>query len=121
MAAKVAALTLLVMGMAQGSAVVWTKPGELRVAVVDRDQGPIPGVTVELVSVANERSLRTVISDPKGRAGFSGVGPGEYVLRFQLSGFATCSIGPITMRAETEENPRLPEFVVMMNPIMWVG
>lgn len=121
MAARVAGLALLLMGMAYQPTVVWTEPGELRVVVVDREGVPMPGVVVELFSVPDGGSHRAAVSNPKGRAGFGDVGPGEYILRFQLSGFAPCSIGPITMRSVETENPQLPEFVVTMNPIMWVG
>ena len=44
---------------------------------------------------------------------------GDYVLTFEIAGFATCSIGPIKMRARESESPELPEFVVMMNPVRW--
>ena len=76
---------------------------------------------MELVATADGSPHRTMTSDPKGRAAFGGVSPGAYILKFQLSGFAPSSIGPITMRAEEQENPKLPEFVVMMNPVRWVG
>jgi hypothetical protein len=121
MMVRVAALALLIMGMSSGSAIVWTKPGELRVVVVDRDGKPIPGVTVGLKATADGLPHRAMISDPKGRAAFGGVSPGAYILTFELSGFAPSSIGPITMRAEERENPQLPEFVVMMNPVRWAG
>ena len=116
MVARVAALALLIMGMSPGSPIVWTNPGEIRVVVVDRDGLPVVGVTVELTAVSGP-SRRIVVSDPKGRASFDGVKAGDYVLKFELSGFATCSIGPITMRADRDENPELPEFLVMLNPI----
>jgi hypothetical protein len=116
MVARVAALALLIMGMSPGSPIVWTNPGEIRVVVVDRDGLPVVGVTVELAAVAGP-SRRIVVTDPKGRGSFDGVKAGDYVLRFELSGFATCSIGPITMRADRGENPELPEFLVMLNPI----
>jgi hypothetical protein len=116
MVARVAVLALLIMGMSPSLPIVWTNPGEIRVVIVDRDNLPIVGVTVELTAIAGP-SRRIVVSDPKGRAGFDGVRAGDYVLKFELSGLATCSIGPITMRADRGENPALPEFLVMMNPI----
>ena len=119
MVAKVTVLALLIMGMSPSSPVVWTKPGEIRVVVVDRDGQPISGVTVELSATALGSARRTMISDPKGGAGFGGVSAGDYMLTFQLSGFAPCSIGPITMRADKAGSPELPEFLVMMNAIRW--
>ena len=119
MVTKVAVFALLIMGVSPSSPVVWTKPGEIRVVVVDRDRLPIPGVTVELSATVPGSAPRTMISDPKGRAGFDGVSAGDYMLTFQLSGFAPCSIGPITMRADKAGSPELPEFLVMMNQIRW--
>ena len=121
MVARVAAMALLIMGMSSGSAIVWTKPGELRMVVVDRDGKPIPGVSVELKATTDGSPHRTMISDTKGRAAFGGVSPGAYILTFELSGFAPSSIGPITMRGEERENPQLPEFLVTMNPVRWAG
>ena len=115
--AQVAGLALLVLGMAKPSEVVWLKPGELRATAVERDGTPIPGVTVELMTGEAGRAQRVAITDPKGNAGFDQVASGEYVLKFQLSGSATCSIGPFAMRATANENPELPAFVVLMNPV----
>ena len=109
---------LLLTGMAKKGEIVWSKPGEIRLVVVDRESVPIPGTTVTLSKVGNDQSQAVVISDKVGRASFSGVLPGDYVLRFELSGFVTCSLGPFRMRSTSEEDPVLPEFVVMMNPIL---
>src|SRR6476659_6436892 len=46
--AQVVLAAVLLMGMSRGPGIVWTKPGDLRVVVVDRDSVPIPGVTVTL-------------------------------------------------------------------------
>jgi hypothetical protein len=113
----VAVAALLLTGMAKKGEIVWSKPGEIRLVVVDRESVPIPGVAVTLSKVGDDQSQAIVISDKGGRASFSRVVPGEYVLRFELSGFARCSLGPFRMRSTSEEDPVLPEFVVMMNPI----
>ena len=96
--------------------VVWLDPGEVRVVVVGRDAMPLPGVTVYLIREPAHESQRIMVTDPKGRAGFAGVAAGDYSIRFELSGFVSCSIGPVRMRASRDQNPQLPEFVVMMNP-----
>ena len=115
--AQVAGLALLLLGMAQSSEIVWLKPGQLRATVIQRDGTPVPGVAVELNGGEAGSAQRVAITDPKGHAGFDDVPAGEYTLTFQLSGFATCSIGPFTMRRIASENPELPAFVVMMNPV----
>ena len=116
MVARVAVLALLIMGMSPGSPIVWPNPGEIRVVVIDRDGLPIVGVTVELTATTGT-PRRIMVTDPKGRAGFDGVKAGDYILRFTLSGFANCSIGPVTMRADRDGSVELPEFLVMMNPV----
>jgi len=100
---------------------VWTAPGEIRVVVVDRDSAALPGVTVTLLAGPHQEAERVAVTDSKGRVRFSEVPVGEYTLRLQISGAAECSIGPFTMRAGPHDNPWLPEFRVVMNPIMWVG
>jgi hypothetical protein len=115
--ATVAALAFLILGMAGGSTVVWTKPGELHARVIDRDGQPVSGVTVTLRTP--ERVLDTKISDSKGRVEFVGLNAGDYTLGFEISGFASSSIGPVRLRARPAENPELPEFVVMLNPVRW--
>jgi len=115
--ARVALAAVLLMGMSRGPAIIWTKPGDLRVVVVDRDSVPIPGVTVTLSPAAQ----KPLVTDSRGRVEFTGLGGGSYSLTFELSGFARTTLGPVEMRSSAQENPRLPEFLVVMNPIMWVG
>jgi hypothetical protein len=117
---KAAFLALAILAMSD-SPVVWTAPGEIRVVVVDRDAAALPGVAVTLLAGSRQEPERVTITDSKGHASFSDVPVGEYTLRFQISGAAECSIGPFTMRAGPHDNPWLPEFRVVMNPIRWVG
>jgi Carboxypeptidase regulatory-like domain len=105
------------MGLSRGPDVVWTKPGELRVVVVDRDSVPVRGVTVTLHPAAQ----KPAVTDGRGRVEFTGLPGGEYSLIFELSGFARTTLGPVKMRRLQDENPHLPEFVVIMNPVMWVN
>jgi hypothetical protein len=113
--AKAVAVALLMLGMSGDTPVAWTKPGELRAVVVDRSGQPIPGVTATLRS--GTEAIRTEVTDTKGSVAFVGLSPRDYTLTFEIAGFATSSIGPVRMRARESENPELPEFVVMMNPI----
>jgi hypothetical protein len=84
---------------------------------VDRDSDPLPGVSVTLTR-AGRQSGSTCLTGPQGRVRFWKVKPGDYVIRFELSGFAAASIGPVTVTESTAENPRLPEFLVLLNPVM---
>ena len=76
---RVAVLALLIMGMSPVHQSCGRIRAQIRVVVVDRDDLPIVGVTVELTAVAGS-SRRIVVSDPKGRARFlTGVTAGDYV------------------------------------------
>jgi hypothetical protein len=117
---KVALLAVALLAMS-GPSTVWTEPGEIRVVVMEPDSTALPGVAVTLLAGSKQEAERIAITDSNGRVKFSDVPVGEYTLRFQLSGFAECSIGPFTMRARREDNPWLPQFRLIMNPIMWAG
>ena len=111
-----AAIVIALVGAVTTSEMKWTKPGEIKIVVVDRDSEAVPGATVVL-SDSDGGHQRPVITDANGRAGFSGVSRGDYLVKVDLSGFATYTIGPFRMRADSSENPELPEFVVMLNPL----
>src|SRR6185295_13032686 len=116
----VAGLALVASAVSPADEIVWTPPGALRFVVVDRDMRPVAGVPVTATAVATGGPAEAMtITDAKGRAGFSGLSPREYVIRFDLSGFAPASIGPVRVKSSPEENPRLPEFLVVLNPILW--
>jgi hypothetical protein len=118
---SIAGLVLSALAISKPADVVWTPPGELRAVVTGRDSAPLPGVAVSVarmgLAAAVQRSA--VITGRDGRARFANLPPGEYVIRFQLSGFADAAIGPVTLRSSSQENPRLPEFVVVLNPVLW--
>jgi hypothetical protein len=115
-------LSLALFGVATPQNIIWTRPGEISAVVIQRDQSPLPGVTVTLSSVGAGRSERnrTQVTGMDGKIRFKDLEPGQYLLNFQLSGFADTAIGPVALRSRAQENPRLPEFLVMLNPIMWV-
>ena len=70
------AIVIALVGAVKTSEVKWTKPGEIKIVVVDRDSEPVPGATVVLSDSAGGHQ-RSVITDANGRAGFSGVSRGD--------------------------------------------
>src|SRR5437762_2887975 len=62
----------------------------LRVLVEDHLNSGIPGATVVLVSSASA-ATRQATSDAEGRVTFEGLGPGDYVIKAEMSGFLTLS------------------------------
>ena len=98
----------------------WTPPGEVAVIVLDRTNlKPVPGVTVTLAPSIPATPPRILATDSSGLARFDGVAPGDHTLTFELSGFARMQVGPFRVGDETT-NPRIPEFVAVLNPVMWV-
>ena len=80
----VVALFLLAVGavFAQG-----TQTGVLMGTVVSTDRQSIPGVTVNLQSVAM-LGIRSVVTDANGGYIFKALPPGDYTISYELSGFA---------------------------------
>lgn len=116
----IAGLALVASALSRADEIVWTPPGALRFVVVDRGMRPVVGVPVTAIAVASGESTGAMtFTDTKGRAGFSSLSSGEYVIRFDLSGFAPASIGPVRVETSPEVNPRLPEFLVVLNPVLW--
>jgi len=119
----VGSLVLSTLAISKPADVRWSAPGELRAVVVGRDSIPLPGVAVTVAGTGLAAAVQrpTVITSADGSARFANLPAGEYVIRFELSGFATMSIGPVTVRSASQENPRLPEFLVVLNPVQWVN
>src|SRR6476661_1392707 len=62
--------------------------GRIEGTAHDEQGGVLPGVTMVL---RNQESgvTRTLVTEADGRYGFPALGPGQYQLRAELSGFAT--------------------------------
>ena len=81
------AAVALVCGIASLVHAQGTQTGTIR-GVVHDDQGlPVPGVTVTVSSPALQ-SPRAGVSDTSGGFSFPNLPPGDYTVRFELSGFA---------------------------------
>lgn len=80
-----AALLLAFVAMA-GPAAAQTQTGTVEGKVTDQQGAVVPGATVTLTG---PRGTQTAVSDAQGIYRFVGVLPGMYVLRIELSGFAS--------------------------------
>jgi hypothetical protein len=118
--ATIAVLVVFLLGSGTPGRITWTKRGEIRTLVIDRGNAPLAGVTVILSPSAPGSQERALVTNPAGKVSFHDLAPGDYLIKFQLSGFADMCIGPVTLRSSSRENPRLPEFLVMMNPVLEV-
>ena len=65
-------LFVLVAGIAVADEVTWTPPHQIRVMVVDRDSGPVPGVAVTVRQVDSRGAAQglVAITDDNGSAAF---------------------------------------------------
>ena len=68
---------------------------ELSVIILNEEKNPIEAVTVELLRTADSALVKTAISDKAGKATFSGVKPGIYLVKASLSGYSEKYKGPI--------------------------
>lgn len=68
----------------------------LEAVVVDSDDAPLPGVSVEAVKVATGL-VRTTITGPTGQARLTALSPGEYEVRFTLQG-----LDPVTQEVDLQ-------------------
>ncbi|MGH9349698.1 MAG: TonB-dependent receptor [Vicinamibacterales bacterium] len=72
--------------------------------VTDSTKGVLPGVTVSLKNLGTGQ-VRTTPSSGSGEYRFVGLDPGDYEVTFELSGFKTVVIAPVTLVVGTA--PRL--------------
>lgn len=99
----------------------WTPPGEVAAVVLDGPTlKPLRGTTVRLTMTDNSRMSYAATSDEKGFAKFEGVPRGTYLLTFERRGYANTHVGPFHVRSAVDETARIPEFVTVLNPLMWV-
>lgn len=80
----------LVVGFASASfgQAVTSGTGAVNGRVTDNTQAVMPGVTVTLTS-PSMMGARTAVSDTNGQYRFTAVPPGDYIVLFELPGFAT--------------------------------
>src|SRR5262245_52594316 len=71
--------------------------GALTGTVRDASGGVIPGVTVTLTS-ADTNQTRTTITGEEGNYRFALLPPGNYAVRFSLTGFKTSEVSSVTVR-----------------------
>ncbi len=94
-------LTVLVF-VAADSALAQVSGFELSGIVQDESQAVLPGVTLTLTNSETGLS-RTVTTNESGRFVFGGMPAGTYVLRAELSGFATAEYADLRYYANTKE------------------
>lgn len=89
-------LALTVIVTAGGIARAQGGAGDISGTARDEQGAVLPGVTLTLTHTATGVA-RTVVSEPDGRYSFPALGPGRYVLRAILDGFATEEVVDIEM------------------------
>ena len=90
--------------------------GEIQLIVTSDGQHPIPGVAVTLLHLDGTPAAKPVITDGVRSVTFSHLPAGQYLVRCDLSGYVTTTLGPLPIEL-VKESPRLPrELTVLMNP-----
>jgi hypothetical protein len=86
------------------------KVNQLCGLVVDRDNVPIPGATIQLVDLRTDLPdvVDTVRSDAQGNFKFADASPGEYAIRAKFSGFATANQNLLVRKSKPETACRKP-------------
>ena len=79
-------IVLLACGIMTGTADAQPQTGTVEGKLTDEQGGVLPGVTATLTG---PRGTLTAVSDAEGIYRFVGVAPGTYVLRIEMSGFAS--------------------------------
>ena len=100
-------LILLIVGWlifeSAGSFAQGVQTGTVRGMVTDQQDLPVPGVTITATSPALQ-GPRLTFTDKEGLFAIRALPPGEYLVKFELSGFATVSrtvIVPLGLVVET--------------------
>jgi len=91
--------------------------GEIFLRVVDGHGHPLPGATVTLRG-AESRSVmigRPVITPASGEVRYTALDQGLYLVRIQLSGYITVTLGPLPIELK-EPSPRLPRRIDVVLP-----
>lgn len=88
-----------------GTATSWAQTSATTAGVAgvatDATKGVLPGVSVTLRNVGTG-FVKTETTDPDGSYRFIGVDPGSYQITFELSGFKTVTVGPLTLIVGTQ-------------------
>lgn len=84
-----AALLVAVLVAAASSVFAQTTGAGIVGVVTDESGAPLPGVTIEVASPALIERTRTAVSAADGRYQVVDLRPGEYTVKFELSGFQT--------------------------------
>ena len=91
--------------------------GEIVLRVTDGHGKTLPGVTVTLIA-AEEPHAKVggpVITPPSGEARFTGLQQGRYLVRCEMIGFISETLGPLPIELK-EPSPRLPDRIEVALP-----
>ena len=115
------ALALLAAAPDNSATIRWAPPGVVVVDVVNRDLAGLPGAAVALRRAdapPEAPPVRSATTNAGGRAEFRDVPAGAYVVRVERAGSLPASVGPAEVDTKTPPTTRLPEILVVLNPVM---
>ena len=103
------------------AAIKWCPPGVVVVNVVNRDLAGIPGATVSLRRAdasSGAEPAASAATNAGGHVEFRDLPAGAYHVRVERAGFLTLDVGPAEVDTKTPPAVRLPEILVVLNPVM---
>jgi Carboxypeptidase regulatory-like domain len=103
------------------AAIRWSPPGVVVVNVVNRDLAGVPGAAVTLRradSPAGAPAAASATTNAGGHVEFRDVAEGTYFVRVERTGFLAVDVGPATVDTKTPPAVRLPEILVVVNPVL---
>ena len=117
----VSGLALLAAAPDNSAGIRWAPPGVVVVDVINRDFGKIPGAAVSIRRVdaaPDAPPLRSATTNAGGHAEFRDVPAGAYVVHVERAGSLPASVGPAEVDSKTPPSTRLPEILVVLNPVL---
>ena len=113
-------LMLAVSSGATDAQIRWSPPGVIVVNVVSRDLSPIPGAVVSIAraEAAQAEPPRSAVANAGGHVEFRGLATGSYLVRVSRSGSLDLNVGPVPVEDKTPASVRIPEILVVLNPVM---
>ena len=99
----------------------WAPPGVVVVDVINREFGKIPGAAVSLRrsdAAPDAPPFRSATTNGGGRAEFRDLPAGTYLVHVERAGSLPACVGPAEIDAKTPPSVRLPEILVVMNPVL---
>jgi len=104
---KTCASLIAVVALTAGMAWAQAGTGSLHGTIVDAQGAALPGVTVSATSLGTG-AVRTTVTDGSGAYQLLALPPGDYQVKFELSGFRTAVHEKVTLQVDVSSKLDVP-------------